>query len=108
MPSPEVVYMRKRKAESILTDFFLQTLCKIVKNLLKLRTAIALIDWTIRIHKCECFYWTQVDKISYLMSSAVPQTACGLEVWVRSCLVQRRDEYVLVLLGDSSVVTLDQ
>ena len=61
--SPAVVYMRKRKAESILTDFFLQTLCKNVKNLLKLRTAIALIDWTIRIHKCECIYWTQVDKI---------------------------------------------
>ena len=79
-----------------------------VKNLLKLRTAIALIDWTIRIHKCECIYWTQVDKICYLMSSAVPHTAYGLEVWVRVCLIQRRDEYVLVLLGDQSVVILDQ
>ena len=34
-----------------------------LKKLPKLRTAIALIDWTIRIHKCECIYWTQVDKI---------------------------------------------
>ena len=34
-----------------------------LKKLLKLRTAIVLIGWTIRIHKCGCFYWTQVRKI---------------------------------------------
>ena len=33
-----------------------------LEKLLKLRTAIVLIGWTIRIHKCGYFYWTQVRK----------------------------------------------
>ena len=76
------------------------------KNLLKLRTAIALIDWTIRIHKCECFYWTQVDKIQLpcvlscssdsLWSGSLGEVLpCPMSGWIR-------------LLGDRSVVTLDQ
>ena len=39
-----------------------------LKKLPKLRTAIALIDWTIRIHKCGCFYWTQVRINSVTLS----------------------------------------
>ena len=60
-PVPGRVHV-KEKAESVLTDQQSQTQCKFEKKLPKLRTAIALIGWTIRIHKCGYFYWTQVRK----------------------------------------------
>ena len=44
-----------------------------LKKLLKLRTAIVLIGWTIRIHKCGYFYWTQVRKIVTLSPQLFPR-----------------------------------
>ena len=58
----QVVYMRKGGQNQFLQTYNYRHYANF-KKLLKLRTAIVLIDWTIRIHKCGCFYWTQVRKI---------------------------------------------
>ena len=79
-----------------------------LKKLFKLRTAIALIGWTIRIHKCGYFYWTQVRKFLLPWVLSCSSDSLLSESLDEDVSCQRRGEYVLLSPGVQSVMALDQ